>query len=408
MGVQTGTKISLAGHGLLVGWAAFGGWFSSEPLPLQVQEVAVISAQDFAKLSQQIQAPQLAQTPGSLIPPLSAEVPPELPNRPDVKPELRPEVTPPVAVLPPAAEDTAVSEPEPEPEPQVTVTLPPPAQLPATPDAPAVVPALPVPAQLRPADRVAPVPVEAPEQEVAIDDLVQPEVTADQGALSNEPEQEATAPEEASDRIVTEANESDRADPSPADITPPETTPAVTAPPETTPPVTAPTRSVRPKTRPQRPAPVETADSPQPPAASPEAAEAPRASAIEDALAAAIAGGGEVVAPEPAGPPLTNGERDALRVSVSKCWNVGSLSSDALKTTVEVAVSLERDGRPKAGTIRLVSSSGGSSGAAQQAYEAARRAIIRCGARGFQLPAEKFDHWRDIVMTFNPEKMRIK
>ncbi|WP_083100953.1 energy transducer TonB [Pseudophaeobacter leonis] len=396
--MQTGTKISLAGHGLLVGWAAFGGWFSSEPLPLQVREVAVISAQDFAKLSQQIQAPQLAQTPGGLTPPLSAAVPPELPNRPDVRPELRPEVPPPVAVLPPAAEDTAVSEPEPEPEPQVTVTLPPPAQLPATPDAPAVVPALPVPAQLRPADRVAPVPVEAPEQEVAVDDLVQPEVTADQGALSDEPEQEATAPEEASDRIVTEANESDRAEPSPADITPSETTP----------PVTAPTRSMRPKTRPQRPAPVETADSAQSPETSPAAAQDTRDSAIEDALAAAIAGGGEGAAPEPAGPPLTNGERDALRVSVSKCWNVGSLSSDALKTTVEVAVSLERDGRPKTGTIRLVSSSGGSSGAAQQAYEAARRAIIRCGARGFQLPAEKFDHWRDIVMTFNPEKMRIK
>ena len=127
MGVQTGTKISLAGHGLLLGWAAFGGWFSSEPLPLQVQEVAVISAQDFAKLSQQIQAPQVAQTPGGLIPPEIAAVPPEVPDRPDVRPELLPEVTPPVAVLPPAAEETLVSEPEPEPEPQVTVTLPPPA-----------------------------------------------------------------------------------------------------------------------------------------------------------------------------------------------------------------------------------------------------------------------------------------
>ena len=43
-----------------------------------------------------------------------------------------------------------------------------------------------------------------------------------------------------------------------------------------------------------------------------------------------------------------------------------------------------------------------------QAYEAARRAIIRCGAKGFDLPREKYDHWRDIKMTFNPEKMRIK
>jgi hypothetical protein len=24
------------------------------------------------------------------------------------------------------------------------------------------------------------------------------------------------------------------------------------------------------------------------------------------------------------------------------------------------------------------------------------------------LPVEKYDHWRDIEMTFNPERMRIK
>ena len=40
--------------------------------------------------------------------------------------------------------------------------------------------------------------------------------------------------------------------------------------------------------------------------------------------------------------------------------------------------------------------------------EAARRAIIRCGADGYKLPPEKYDQWRDIEMTFNPEKMRIK
>ena len=40
--------------------------------------------------------------------------------------------------------------------------------------------------------------------------------------------------------------------------------------------------------------------------------------------------------------------------------------------------------------------------------EAARRAIIRCGARGFELPPEKYEQWRDIEMTFDPERMRIK
>ena len=108
------------------------------------------------------------------------------------------------------------------------------------------------------------------------------------------------------------------------------------------------------------------------------------------------------------GPPLTGGEKDALRVAVQRCWNVGSLPSDALSTTVVVAVSIARDGKPDTGSIRMLSSSGGSADAARQAFEAARRAIIRCGAPGFDLPLEKSSHWQDLELTFNPESMRIK
>jgi hypothetical protein len=79
-----------------------------------------------------------------------------------------------------------------------------------------------------------------------------------------------------------------------------------------------------------------------------------------------------------------------------------------MRTTVTVGVEMERDGRPRTETIRLVSSEGGSGAAARQAFEAARRAIIRCGASGFPLPAEKFDAWREIEMTFNPENMRTR
>jgi hypothetical protein len=66
------------------------------------------------------------------------------------------------------------------------------------------------------------------------------------------------------------------------------------------------------------------------------------------------------------------------------------------------------DGKPNSGSIRMLSASGGGDTAAKQAFEAARRAIIRCGASGFNLPVEKYDSWRDIEMTFNPERMRIK
>ena len=76
--------------------------------------------------------------------------------------------------------------------------------------------------------------------------------------------------------------------------------------------------------------------------------------------------------------------------------------------TVIVAVSMAENGKPDNGTIRMTSFSGGSETSANQAFEAARRAIIRCGAKGFDLPAEKYEQWREIEMTFNPERMRIK
>ena len=81
---------------------------------------------------------------------------------------------------------------------------------------------------------------------------------------------------------------------------------------------------------------------------------------------------------------------------------------NGLGTTVVVSVTMQETGVPDTGSIRLVSSSGGSDRAARQAFEAARRAIIRCGARGFPLPVEKFSHWRDIEMTFNPEGMQFR
>ncbi len=138
-----------------------------------------------------------------------------------------------------------------------------------------------------------------------------------------------------------------------------------------------------------------------------------QADAINDALEKALAGAAPAApstdAPAgPAGPPLTSGEKDALRVAVSACWNTGSLSTDALRTTVVVTVEMSEDGRPRTDTIRMLTSQGGSGEAVRQAFEAARRAIIRCGANGFGLPVDKYDHWRDIEMTFNPEKMRIK
>ena len=95
-----------------------------------------------------------------------------------------------------------------------------------------------------------------------------------------------------------------------------------------------------------------------------------------------------------------------LAWEVQRCWNVGALSPDALKVTVKVLVTMNADGTP--GEVSMSGFRGGDETAARQAYEAARRAILICGAKGYPLPTEKYGQWREIEMTFDPAKMRIR
>jgi hypothetical protein len=226
--------------------------------------------------------------------------------------------------------------------------------------------------------------VAAPEPDTQVSDTLTEEVVEDDSAEIEREATEGGAPEEATTRIVTEAMEE---------------------------PSAAPTSSIRPQTRPARPTPAPVAETPAAqPTQQAQSEPAPSTSdAVAEALAQAMAGGAaSPAAGGQSGPPMTSGERDALRVAVQQCWNVGSLSSEALRTTVVVAVSMTEDGRPMPETLRMMSYDGGSAEAARQAFESARRAIIRCGANGFNLPPDKYAQWRDIEMTFNPENMRIR
>ncbi|CUH50215.1 energy transducer TonB family protein [Ruegeria atlantica] len=366
--MDTGTKISAIAHVSLISWALFGGTFRSEPLPMPVQDISVISAEQFAAMTAQSEAPELP-TPTAL-------------QQPDAHEEEIP--TPePVEQEPPTPEVSEPNEPEPElepeplaPPPEPVVIEQPPELAPPEPEA-VVLPTPPGPeAQPRPADKVAPEPVAPPPPEAAPDDIESPAVSLDEGAETQQEQQDQTAPEEATDEIVTEAEEAKEY---------------------------APRSSPRPLVRPNRPTPPaepEVAETEEP--TEPEPAPSDE-TAINDALAEALG-----QSSEPSGPPLTAGEKDAMRLAVSKCWNVGSLSTDALQTVVVVGFSLTPDGKVLGGTLQMIDSSGGTDASARQAYEAARRAILRCGAKGYTLPTDKYDQWRDIEITFNPERMRIK
>jgi hypothetical protein len=380
--VNTGQIISGTAHIGLIAFAVFGGAFKSDPLPFEVTSVTAISAEEYAALIDAPRAPEAVANVDTPEPPAEGQGLPELTSTSDAAPDLsQPEVT----QTPPPDDVPEVVDPVPVPEAEVSDE--PPVMQPPQEDVAALVPEVSPRPQPRPAPRVAPEAVAPPEPDVAIDEVELQETVPDAEAAENvEPEPEATAPEEATTEIVTEAEQVDPAS-------------------------AAPSRSLRPKTRPAQPqtAQPQPAEQTQPAEDTRTAARPqPDESAVNDALAEALGQAGGADQGAPSGPPLTAGEKDALRVSVQQCWNVGSLSSEALRTTVIVKVRMGEDAKPVSGSIELLSSSGGSDAAARQAYEAARRAIIRCGANGYDLPKDKYDHWRDIEMTFNPERMRIK
>ncbi|MEM8581834.1 MAG: energy transducer TonB [Pseudomonadota bacterium] len=354
-------RVSGAGHLAIILWVIIGGsLFRSDrdvlPAATSVTLVseAAFEGRDATRpdvITEAPEAPQPLPTPEPPVPEPSA---------------ARPEESPPAPPVP---------EPVPQPEPEAPVSAP---------EAP--------PPPPPPADRVAPVPVPPPVEDVQVAEETQEEVTPDGAGTDAAEPQEATAPEEATTRIITEATETD----------PESASQDVALAPDATP---------RPRARPSRPEPVEAAAAPPPPP-EPNPEVEPETDPIADAVADAVAEAAEPVRSAdptlPIGPPMTASEREGLRVAVQQCWNIGSLSSEALRTTVTLKVEMEQDGRPVVSSIRMIDAVGGSDAAAQQAFEAARRAIIRCGARGFDLPVEKYGQWRDIEMTFNPERMRIR
>lgn len=365
--VHTGHYISGAGHLALLGWLAFGNVFAAEPLPFEATDVSVISGAEYEALVAAVQPPESVT---EVAQPASPEI---APDAPDLSSEADPETeieTPQTTSTPETETPPDVSEVEPLP-PRADVSDEAPVLDQPSADIVVDVPEVgdrPIPEAV---DRVAPEPVAQPDREAAPDPIEQEAVAPDETGETEQETSEATAPEAAATEIVTEAEQ----------------------------PAAAPERSIRPPAR--RPeAPTQAA---QP---SPDSAPATD-DAVNSALAEALSENGES-SEVPAGPPLSAGEKDSLRVAVSSCWNVGSLSTDALQTTVVVTVSMSQDGKPVVPSIAMASFSGGSEAAARQAFEAARRAIIRCGARGYDLPVEKYSQWRDIEMTFNPERMRVK
>ena len=379
-----GTYFSGTAHVILIAWLLLGWGLTAEPLPFEVTEVSVVSGEEYDRLVAATTPQPSTEEPVAPDAPAAEDAP--APEAPVVEPP--PDQAAPDAP-PPATEDT--------PPPDAPLPIEPPAE--GVEEAPTQPPqpleeALPDPTLpeairpvSRPIDRVAPEAVQPPPEDVPVAEVVQEAVVPDEAVppaeVVEEPLEEA-APEAAATEIVTEADE----------------------------PATAPVTALRPPVRPERVvAAAETpVEEPAEAATVEESVEAPDTTAADQAavaaaLEAALAGGSE----EPVaaqGPPMTGSERDAFRVAVSSCWNV-DVGSEAASVTVTVGFELGRDGKV-VGDVRQIGGSGGSDAAIQTAFGAARRAILRCQQDGFQLPEDKYEQWRAVEMTFDPNGMRLR
>lgn len=389
MQMTTGTYISGIGHVGLIGWLLLGWGLAAHPIPMVITEVSVVSGEEYAALV-------AATTPDPNVEQPAAPVMPEVESAPPA-PQSAPEETAPSP--PPPQQSEAPDEDLPPPPPPEPVL--PPAEVADTAPAMQLQPLdsappsdLPVSSrpQPRPVERVAPEAVAPPPPDVAVADSVRETATPDAPAETVVQEavpEPPAAPQEAATELAL----------------------------ETLTPSRALNTSPRPQSRPSRPTPpapqpeepTRTAAAPEPtPEPTPAPTPAPT-SDIDDAVAAALAGTASSSASSAnvQGPPLTGSEEDAFRVSVQNCWRVDP-GSDAAQVTVTVGFNLNRSGRVEGDAIRQISGIGGSEAGVRAAYEAARRAILRCQGDGFPLPADKYDQWREVEMEFNPSGMRMR
>jgi hypothetical protein len=104
--------------------------------------------------------------------------------------------------------------------------------------------------------------------------------------------------------------------------------------------------------------------------------------------------------------PMTISEVDAFRAAVERCWIVPAGARDAQNLRVTIRVFLNQDGsltRPPEVVDEARMNRTGEENF-RTAAESARRAVQRC-APYRMLPANKYDTWREVELTFDPSRM---
>lgn len=101
---------------------------------------------------------------------------------------------------------------------------------------------------------------------------------------------------------------------------------------------------------------------------------------------------------------LSRSEIDAIRKQVGDCWVPPAGAKDAYKLAVDLHITVSEDG-----TVTMVERLGDNARYASDSFfraaaDAAIRAVKRCSPLK-NLPADKYDTWRDMTFTFDPKDM---
>ena len=381
--MDIGVKISGTAHAILISIAIFGApiFSSDEENPIQISEVSLISLEEFELLTKEN------------MPVFQSEPEPEV-QEPEPEPEVQePEPEPEVQEPEPEPEpELEVQEPEPEPEPELEVQEPEP-----EPEVQEII-------NESDSDLIAPIADEdnlgeltpefnenaAPKAAEIISDVSNeaPEEPADIGALEDTSFEKVNGADE--EKLEIELNENTPAEES--------TTQIVTEAEEQKSDL-VPSRTSKPKSRPKN---LKTTKeiAIKPKLKPKEVVEAEKDTTAESILESLK----EKKEPEPflnLTPAQKESVGNIIRNKMRLCWNPPVGVENGLTNVMILGLKFDIDGKLVESPVNLTPNSGVGS---LQAFEAARRAVIRCSPYN-ELDPEIYDGWKELNLKFNPKNM---